>query len=37
MSIPDVIEYIVSKGHGFEFPAGNGDFNGFDNVELVKK
>ena len=37
MSIPDVIGYVVAKRHGVKFLTGDNDFQGFENVEFVKK
>lgn len=37
MSIPDVIGYMVAKRLSIPFLTGDGDFEGLENVELVKK
>ncbi|MBI2970992.1 MAG: PIN domain-containing protein [Candidatus Aenigmarchaeota archaeon] len=36
MSFPDVIGYAVAKRLGIKFVTGDSDFEGMENVELVK-
>ena len=37
LSIPDAIGYAVAKRFDVKFLTGDSDFEGFDNVEFVKK